>query len=519
MRDVYRRIRMYHLFAQTFNPRGWMAAHGRQDQSDENISVLNQVARHADLIKDKGFTHVLPTGISPIGRMGAKGYGSPYAIKRYRGFVPEMSTREDIGLLREKGLPVIMDTVFNHSSHDLASRQPELYLKCSCGGSEKHEACRNGIHCGGYWQEERAAGINKRRFWTDTAQFNLTDPRVWKMHRKTIAWYRRIGAVGSRLDGAQHLLRDSFQKTWGKDMSSEFLAELIQTTPDWLWIAECYSPHIRDLVRIGCITYDTPECGHENAWPDALATHDPVIIQQTIQRVANKFNNDQWPMPLIDCGTNDHPAPRRRYANFLPGAAALTLLAPCPVLFLAGDEGGHDGWPHDHEEAKKLFEIETVCRPQPLSQRNPIEWGNQGATAVYQNIFTHCRNTVNRLDGKVTWDASITNGSKGWVGYAVRDDNVSYVVLANPTQEVVTPRPYPRPIAPGQYLVVDDSLASLEEVVRASCPNLVQDLCLKRNETGVLTISGQAHSHWSCIRVQQSLKEFWPVKLEVDVLY
>jgi hypothetical protein len=72
--------------------------------------------------------------IHPIGELNKKGsLGCPYSIRDYRGVNPEYGTRKDFARLiehaHELGLKVMIDVVYNHTSHDsvLVSEHPEYF--------------------------------------------------------------------------------------------------------------------------------------------------------------------------------------------------------------------------------------------------------------------------------------------------------------------------------------------------------------------------------------------------------
>src|SRR3989344_1622878 len=516
MRSNFQAVRIYQILAATFNELGWIAAHAEKE--GEPLLLLQHVAQNAALITEKmGFTHLLPTGIFPVGTMGAKGFGSPYSVSDCRSLVPSVGSWDDVQLLAANGLPMLVDFIPNHTAWEVAQEKPELFLRCDCSGSALCE-CRESIASGGYWHDEPRKEIAERRRWTDVAQLDLSSEAVWHWHRETIDFYRKMGVGGVRMDSADHVLSTAFERTWGVRPAENFLADLVTTNhDDFLWLAECYSASAnRELSRLGCVTYDTPENERGLAWRDALAERDPVVIQRAIRRATARFNDESRPMPWIDCGTHDHPSPGWRYGSFLPAALGLTLLAPTPVIHLGGNECGFDAWPHGLPEERALLERELVCRPQPLSLRRPINWNGEWATAVYRNVFDHCRQTVNRLQGNVAWDGTITDGSNGWNGYRVVNDDASYLVAANFTNNTVNARPYGI-IEPGQYLVLDDAgqLAALTRMIRSR--GVKNAKALKDPETQQITLHGVAGSYSQKQVAQEAFRVYWPLDNQIEV--
>ena len=72
--------------------------------------------------------------IHPIGEVNKKGnLGCPYSVRDYREVNPEYGTKEDfarvINLAHELGMRVMIDVVYNHTSHDsmLVNEHPEYF--------------------------------------------------------------------------------------------------------------------------------------------------------------------------------------------------------------------------------------------------------------------------------------------------------------------------------------------------------------------------------------------------------
>ena len=66
--------------------------------------------------------------IHPIGKVNKKGrLGCPYSISDYRSVNPEYGTLNDFRLLIDKthelGMKLIIDVVYNHTSHDSILRK------------------------------------------------------------------------------------------------------------------------------------------------------------------------------------------------------------------------------------------------------------------------------------------------------------------------------------------------------------------------------------------------------------
>ena len=97
--------------------------------------TFEAVRKDLNRIQQLGVDIIWLMPIHPIGKMHRKGtLGSPYAIQDYRAINPEFGTMEDfINLceaIHERGMKVIIDVVYNHTSPDsyLAKNHPEWFF-------------------------------------------------------------------------------------------------------------------------------------------------------------------------------------------------------------------------------------------------------------------------------------------------------------------------------------------------------------------------------------------------------
>lgn len=102
--------------------------------------TLKGVEADLDRIKDLGVDYIYLLPIQPSGNVHRKGsMGSPYAIRDYRAVDPVIGTMEDFESLcraaHEKGLKVLIDVVYNHTSPDsvLAKTHPEWFFRKADG--------------------------------------------------------------------------------------------------------------------------------------------------------------------------------------------------------------------------------------------------------------------------------------------------------------------------------------------------------------------------------------------------
>ena len=93
------------------------------------------VIKDLDRIEDLGIDIIWLMPIHPIGQTNRKGsLGCPYSIEDYREVNPEYGNLEDFKLLidetHKRKMKIIIDVVYNHTSHDseLLNEHPELVL-------------------------------------------------------------------------------------------------------------------------------------------------------------------------------------------------------------------------------------------------------------------------------------------------------------------------------------------------------------------------------------------------------
>ena len=115
---AYRNLVIYEVYVRNHGPNGTFA----------------DVEADLPRIRDLGVDVVWFMPIHPIGVEAKKGtLGCPYSISDYRAVNPEYGTREDFGRLiaraHDLGLKVMIDVVYNHTSHDsrLVAEHPDFF--------------------------------------------------------------------------------------------------------------------------------------------------------------------------------------------------------------------------------------------------------------------------------------------------------------------------------------------------------------------------------------------------------
>ena len=155
----------------------------RQYSSKHNFEgIIDDLDRLEKLKVD--YIYLLP--IHPIGKLERKGsIGSPYSIYDYRSINRDYGTAKDfLKLLSEchkRGIKVIMDIVFNHTSRDsiLVNESPEWF-----------------------YHDEEGNLKNRIGDWTDITDFTFECEETYAYLINTLKMYVQMGVDGFRCDVA-----------------------------------------------------------------------------------------------------------------------------------------------------------------------------------------------------------------------------------------------------------------------------------------------------------------------------
>jgi len=153
--------------------------HGRHGTFADVVSDLPR-------IRDMGVDVVWFMPIHPIGELNKKGgLGCPYSIQDYRAVNPEYGTLEQFkqlcGHAHALGLKVMIDVVYNHTSHDslLIGDHPEWYHRNEAG--RPHMTVPE---------------------WSDIIDLVYDDQALWDYQIETLCQWTEIGVDGFRCDVA-----------------------------------------------------------------------------------------------------------------------------------------------------------------------------------------------------------------------------------------------------------------------------------------------------------------------------
>jgi glycosidase len=177
-----------------------------------------------DRIKSMGVNmiHFLP--IHPIGEEKKKGeLGCPYSIKDYMKVNPEYGTLDDfknlINECHKHDIKVMIDVVFNHTSHDsvLMKDHPEWFYK-----------------------NEAGEFANRVGDWWDITDLDFKNLELWDYLIETLKYWSSLGIDGYRCDVAS-LVPVEF---WLKARE-----EVAKVNDQTIWLSESVHPEFLKYIR------------------------------------------------------------------------------------------------------------------------------------------------------------------------------------------------------------------------------------------------------------------------------
>jgi cyclomaltodextrinase / maltogenic alpha-amylase / neopullulanase len=187
--------------------------------------TFKELIADLDRIKELGadFIYFLP--VHPVGQKNKKGsLGCNYSIQDYRAISEEHGTMEDFQTLIEeahkRGLKVMMDIVYNHTSHDakMLDEHPEWYFY------------RNG------------KTTNRVGDWSDIIDLDYNKRALWDYQIQTLEFYAKMGVDGYRCDVAPLIPLDFWM---------EARERISHINRDFVWLSESvhksFIKYIRDM--------------------------------------------------------------------------------------------------------------------------------------------------------------------------------------------------------------------------------------------------------------------------------
>lgn len=410
-----REARIYEIFPRFFNLAGFHEKHGVQ-AAHSGTFYKDFTDADFDILQQQGWNTLYILGNAPVGKVRALGTagGSPFSISDYAGIHPENGTRADfietVARAHDRGMRVMTDLVFNHTSFDSAllaedptyfihrpasvdPENPGSYLAAPKGFYLYHQQSTGQafyIREAGYY-DDRVEG--KRCYYTDVAQLDLSNQRTRdRLIEITLDEIEQTGVDGFRVDMAHQLLKAYYDPyILGPDSplpeylrpQREFLEELITRVksrfPHVAFMAEGHDKWDQ-LCQVGFDAVigknDIGRIGDHRGWFDNLfagnnareqadglfgAINQKILLDKQLGGAAMiVYPADHDVRPLADALRHEGK-PQEQYEAL----TALTLLAgQGPVLFQAGHENFGVGTYLKNIKDQRFpsFEVPTTTR-------------------------------------------------------------------------------------------------------------------------------------------------------------
>jgi len=193
----YRSLVLYEVYVRNHGPHGTFA----------------DVEADLPRMRSMGVDVVWFMRIHPIGKLSKKGsLGCPYSIADYREVNPEYGTKADFAHLIERahtlGLKVMIDVVYNHTSHDslLVREHPEWFH-----------------------QDEHGAPVTTVPDWSDVIDLKHSHAGLTQYLIETLRGWAQFGVDGFRCDVASLVPLEFWLQA---------REEVARIKPGVIWLAE-----------------------------------------------------------------------------------------------------------------------------------------------------------------------------------------------------------------------------------------------------------------------------------------
>jgi len=317
----------------------------RQHSKTHDFSgVINDLDRISDLGVD--VLYVLP--IHPIGKIARKGSaGSPYSIVDYYELHPDLGTIDDfVKLIDEahsRGMKVMMDIVFNHTSRDskLVKENPSWFYKNAKGEF-----------------------ANRIGDWSDITDLDFKQPEVWNYLIDVLKHWAKL-VDGFRCDVAP-LLPLEF---W-----IEARKQIDLFNPNLIWLSESVEPgfikYLRDhgyecysdaeMYQVFDICYDYDIYSYMNEY-----LRNPSKLSRWLEEVARQ--EFIYPSNYIKLRSFENHDQERLRSKVRDHAHFMQMVSL--MFFLKGPAFIYAGMEHEVFEKPSLFEYDLI----PWNKENSIE--------------------------------------------------------------------------------------------------------------------------------------------------
>lgn len=256
-------------------------------------------------------------------------YGSPYSIFDY---LPDpLVTREKdftnfYSMLKQLEKKLILDFVPNHMAIDspLIDTNPDLFLIANESVLSKNSFLHQN---GNYYVHGRDPYFDG---WTDTIQWNFSNPDVEKIHIKILKNIAKQ-CDGVRCDMAMLLLPEVFEKTHGKKSFydwSRVIDSVREEFPHFKFYAEAYWGLEDRLLSLGF------NASYDKSMYDAFKNQNYAFVSENLRK-----NSELKKIEFLE--NHDEDRAKKQFGEISHSYFSLLCSTDCIVLFHAGQELGY----------------------------------------------------------------------------------------------------------------------------------------------------------------------------------
>ena len=183
------------------------------NRQHNKTGTFKELEKDLERIKNLGTDYVYLLPIHEIGQKQKKGeLGCPYSIKDYYSINSEYGNLEDfkslLAAVHKKGMKLIMDIVFNHTSRDSVMLETHGDL---------------------YFKNEKGELSNRIGDWWDITDLDYRKKELYPVMIDILKYWANMGVDGFRCDVASFL---------PKDFWLQAREQIVHVNKDIIWIAE-----------------------------------------------------------------------------------------------------------------------------------------------------------------------------------------------------------------------------------------------------------------------------------------
>lgn len=356
-----------------------------------------------DDIKDLGTDILYLMPIHPIGVLNRKGsLGSPYAIEDYEKINPEYGTMDDfkslIASTHQKGMKLIIDVVFNHTSCDsrLSKEHPDWF-----------------------YHNKEGKFANKVGDWADVIDLDHSNKALEEYLSNVLANYVKIGVDGFRFDVASLIPPTFFRlaKSKCEAINPEviFFGEAVDT--GFITYARSLGFHAYSNAELTLAGMDALYHYGSRQWLREFLATDK---EEDLKAYRAAFNVESASIPeegMIVRALENHDCPRitshRKSEQFTRNLVAFSFFTRGAAFVFNGEEGHAEkclnffekeeiDW-HEDSDYRKFFIRMIDLKHRDENQNLLISdmWESEGKTLLVVNCYPdHKEYGIFNLDTK-----------------------------------------------------------------------------------------------------------------------